>query len=58
MTSDFLIFETHNISIALISCEQFLKTLPQGFYRDGNRKIRHDPNKVNLFLNKAQREQF
>ena len=58
MTSDYLISGAHNIPIAVIPHDQFMKKLPQGFYRSGNRKIRHDPNKVNLFLGNDPNQLF
>lgn len=58
MTSDYLISGQHNIPIAVIPLKQFMQKLPVGFYTGGNRKMHHDPSKINLFLDNDDGEIF
>ena len=58
MTSDYLISGNHNIPIAVIPLQQFMGKLPVGFHRGQDGKMHHDPNRVNLFLDKEDKKLF
>ena len=57
-SSDYLISGNHNIPIAVISLQQFMGKLPVEFYKGENEKIHHDPNRINLFLDKEDKKLF
>ena len=57
-SSDYLISGNHNIPIAVLPLQQFMGKLPVEFYKGEDQKIHHDPNRVNLFLDKYNKKLF
>ena len=54
-TADYLIAGNHNIPVAVIEQRQFMGSLPVGFIKGRDGKIRHNPEELNLFLCSSER---